>query len=187
MNNLGTRDGFLFSALQSRWFRQIQKRQMTTLRRYLALLAIALWMGGFTFYTLIVIPTGAKVLGSERQVGFITQQVTQWLNLIGIGTLLLLLWNTLAELSSTPKRLFRLGLIATWAAMAVTLIGLFISHGWIDALLDIENKKVHGLGHFYDLHRLYMVIATVQWCAALAHLWLMLRVGENTAPLARPA
>ena len=159
---------------------------MTTSRRYLALLAIALWMGGFTFYTVIVIPTGAKVLGSERQVGFITQQVTQWLNFIGIGTLLLLLWNTFAE-SRVRRSLFCLGLIATWVVMAVTLAGLFISHGWIDALLDSENKKVHDLGHFYNLHRLYMVIATAQWCAALAHVWLVLRSSETSAPAAKAA
>lgn len=159
---------------------------MTTSRRYLALLAIALWMGGFTFYTVIVIPTGAKILGSERQVGFITQQVTQWLNFIGIGTLLLLLWNTLAEFKP-QRRFFRMGLVATSVVMTVTLAGLFISHRWIDALLDTENKKVHELGHFYNLHRLCMVLATAQWWAALAHLWLELRSSEITTPAAKAA
>ena len=67
------------------------------IRRYAVLLIFAVWMGGFTFYTLIVIPTGGKVLGSERDVGFITQQVTNWLNWIGLLALLVLGWNARAE------------------------------------------------------------------------------------------
>jgi hypothetical protein len=52
-------------------------------RRYCYILLMAAWMGGFTFYALIVIPTAERVLDSMRDTGFITQQVTRWLNLIG--------------------------------------------------------------------------------------------------------
>ena len=61
-------------------------------RRYCYVLLMAGWMGGFTFYALIVIPTAEIVLDSMRETGFITQQVTRWLNLIGAGVLLIIFW-----------------------------------------------------------------------------------------------
>jgi uncharacterized membrane protein len=151
-------------------------------RRYLAILAMAFWMGGFTFYSLIVIPTASKVLGDEREVGFVTQQVTHWLNLISIGALLILLWNTLAERKKAGFVL-RYGLPATWLIMVLSLVGLFFAHAWIDQLLDIPNHKVLGYSHFFDRHRLYMVIATIQWCSAMAHLLLILMAGQTVVGL----
>ncbi|WP_150107649.1 hypothetical protein [Pedosphaera parvula] len=151
-------------------------------RRYLAILAMALWMGGFTFYSLIVIPTASKVLGGEREVGFVTQQVTNWLNLIGIGALLILLWNTLAERKKAGF-LVSYGLPATWLVMVLSLIGLFFAHAWIDQLLDTANHKVLSYSHFFDRHRLYMIIATIQWCSALAHLLLILLAGQKVGGL----
>src|SRR5215469_3439353 len=106
------------------------------LRRFAVLLMFALWMGGFTFYTLIVIPTGGKVLdGGERDVGFITQQVTIWLNWIGV------------------------------AALPV----------------------------FFDWHRRYMAVASLQWLAALGYMWMTLLIWRATdkqnsqCPVSAPA
>jgi hypothetical protein len=67
-----------------------------TLRRFLFVAAVAFWIGGFTFYGSIVIPTGIQVLHGHVKQGFITQQVTNWLNLSGVIGLPILLWNTLA-------------------------------------------------------------------------------------------
>jgi hypothetical protein len=147
------------------------------IRRYTVLLIFALWMGGFTFYTLIVIPTGGKVLGSERDVGFITQQVTNWLNWIGILALLVLGWNARAEGRSLPK--FSLALV--WLVMALTQAGLFLIHRAIDGLLDISDHKIHGpLDHFFNWHRAYMAVASVQWLAALFYLWLALGIWRES-------
>jgi hypothetical protein len=143
------------------------------LRRYVVTLVMAMWMGGFTFYAIIVIPTAAKVLGSERQVGFITQQVTRWLNLIGVAALLVLLWNVVAGWNRRALRI-RYGLVMTWLAMVMAQIGLFITHPLIDRLLDPEQHKVHGYDKFYNLHRVYLILATLQWGAALLYIWLAL-------------
>ena len=62
---------------------------MNSARRFLTTLALALWWGGFTFYALVVIPTAQKVLHSHVKVGFITQQVTGWLNWCGVLALVL--------------------------------------------------------------------------------------------------
>src|SRR5580704_16162576 len=81
-------------------------------KRYCYILLMAGWMGGFTFYALIVIPTAERVLDSMRDTGFITQQVTRWLNLIGAVILLILPWFITAGWWKQPPRL-RLGLAAT--------------------------------------------------------------------------
>jgi hypothetical protein len=74
-------------------------------RRYCYILLLGAWMGGFTFYALIVIPTAQRVLDSERDTGFITRQVTNWLNLIGAGVLLILVWLLAAGWRKLPPRL----------------------------------------------------------------------------------
>src|SRR5689334_8725515 len=52
-------------------------------RRFIVISAIAFWLGGFTFYAGVAIPTGVEVLGTHKAVGFITQGVTRWLNVAG--------------------------------------------------------------------------------------------------------
>lgn len=147
------------------------------IRRYVVLLTFALWMGGFTFYTLFVIPTGSKVLGSERDVGFITQQVTNWLNWIGLLALLVLVWNARAE----GRGIAKFFLALAWLAMAVTEAGLFLLHRIIDNLLDTEAHKIHGpLDHFFVWHRSYMAVASLQWLAALLYLFLALAIWRQT-------
>ena len=67
-------------------------------RRLFAILLLAVWWGGFTFYALVVVPTGHQVLRSKVRQGFITQQVTNQLNVLGAVTLALLLWQWVAVL-----------------------------------------------------------------------------------------
>jgi hypothetical protein len=132
-------------------------------------------MGGFTFYALVVIPTAGKVLGGERDVGFITQQITNWLNLIGVAALLILAWVVAAEwrgLVSFPR--LRLSLAVTLAIMVFGQIGLFITHPLIDRFLQAEGHKVHHYDQFENMHTVYLAFATLQWSAALLHVWLML-------------
>jgi hypothetical protein len=146
------------------------------LRRYLTLLSFALWMGGFTFYTLVVIPTGSKVLGGEREVGFITQQATNWLNWIGIPALLMFGWNLRAQ----GGGIWRVLLLLAWLAMAAAEVGVFLIHHVIDGMLDTSTHKIHNFEHFYGWHRFYMVTASFQWLAALAYLWIALVIWRDT-------
>ena len=132
-------------------------------------------MGGFTFYSLIVIPTAERVLDSMRDTGFITQQVTRWLNLIGIGVLLILSWLLMADWREQRRRL-RFSLAATWAIMVLAQAGLFITHPLIDQLLEAQGHKLHHFEQFEKLHTVYLVFATVQWSAALLQIWLMLMI-----------
>jgi hypothetical protein len=137
----------------------------------------ALWMGGFTFYTLIVIPTGGKVLdGGERDVGFITQQVTNWLNWMGVAALPVLGWNVWAEGKGILRRL----LAVCWLGMALTQVGLFILHPILDGMLETQTHKIHGGSVFFDWHRRYMAVASLQWLAALTYMWIAIFIWRAT-------
>lgn len=130
-------------------------------------------MGGFTFYALIVIPTAQKVLDSDREAGFITRQVTNWLNLIGAGVLLILVCLLATGWRKLPSRP-RWGLAATWAIMLLAQIGLFITHPLIDRFLEVQGHKLHHYEQFVKMHTVYLVIATTQWGAAMLQIWIML-------------
>jgi hypothetical protein len=144
-------------------------------RRYCYILLLAAWMGGFTFYALIVIPTAERVLDSMRDTGFITQQVTRWLNLIGAAVLLILPWLVGGGWRKRPPRL-RFGLAATWAIMVLAQVGLFVMHPLIDRFLEAPGHKLHHYEQFAQMHTVYLVFATVQWSAALLQIWLMLMI-----------
>jgi hypothetical protein len=144
-------------------------------RRYCYILLMAAWMGGFTFYALIVIPTAERVLDSMRDTGFITQQVTRWLNLIGAGVLVILPWLLGAGWRGQTSRA-RFGLAATWITMVLAQAGLFITHPLIDRFLEVQGHKLHHYEQFARMHTVYLVFATVQWSAALLQIWLMLAI-----------
>jgi hypothetical protein len=139
------------------------------IRRFLFIAAVAFWLGGFTFYTSVVIPVGTRTLGSVRQ-GFITQQVTGWLNVAGAIALPLMFWN-MAAVWRAASRPLRFALVATWVLMAVVEVELFALHPAMDRLLDIRAKHVLDYGRFDHLHYIYLMSSTFQWAAGLIHVW----------------
>ena len=151
---------------------------MSAFRRFLTATAVAFWMGGFTFYAAVVIPTAHGVLGSHREVGFITQQVTRWLNLSAVVALALLAWQFFAGRAALPLARRR-WLLATLAVMALAQVALFIEHPMLDGLLDGENQTIASGAHFYSLHRVYLLTAAVQWLAAMLHAWAWLRAATQ--------
>src|SRR5262249_50137002 len=66
---------------------------MTIVRRFLVLLTLLFWQGGFTFYAAVVVPIGTQVLGSTAEQGRITRRVTPYLNLSGVAGLVFLGWD----------------------------------------------------------------------------------------------
>src|SRR5437660_7364466 len=120
---------------------------MTLLRRYLVVAAVALWLGGFTFYASVVVPIGTERLGRVGQ-GFITQRVADWINLIGFIALWPLLWDAWAGAPGRPARFARLSL---WLALAGTLAVLWFLHGSLSELLDDETDHVRDRRGFSRL------------------------------------
>jgi hypothetical protein len=143
---------------------------MSMLRRFLVVALFAFWMGGFTFYTGVAIPVASEILGSHRAAGFITRQVTQWLNLAGVVTLAVLAWNVVADWrAATPRD--RKILAGTLAFLVVAEIALLVLHPVLDAGLDPAARRVKPEGNFEMLHHVYLWISTAQWIAGLPYLW----------------
>jgi len=85
-------------------------------------LAASAWASGsrFHFYGAVVIPLGEQVLGSHRPVGFITQEVSNWLNLIAASPCPGVCKHGRRWTNSTTWR--KLGLAGAWLAMALSLV-----------------------------------------------------------------
>ena len=144
--------------------------------RVVLIAAFAVWFGGFTFYTSVVVPIGTDVLGSSRTQGFVTQQVTDLLNWIGGFALALMVvdffWNRLRR----GKRR------SLWFGITVGLLFLFwilllVVHPMLDAMLEPEHEHVNDSAKFYQMHRIYLWGSTIQWL--VCWVWLVLFVQDS--------
>ena len=142
-------------------------------RRFLLVIALAFWLGGFTFYAGVVIHTGHRVFGSARDTGFLTQQVTGWLNLSGAVVLTILWWNAVAS-RKVRGRWLQGGLWLTWAMMAGVQVALYALHPMLDRLLDVETHAISERALFRRLHLVYINLSTIQWAAGVLHTLLAL-------------
>lgn len=133
-------------------------------RRFVVVHAFAFWQGGFVVYGGVVVPVGTAVLGSDRLQGFVTQQVTGWLNLLGVAWCVALAWDCHAVRGDR----LRVALVAVCAAL---LAVLFAVHPAMDALLDGETQKVLDRKLFRRLHQVYLGVSTLHWLLAMAVAW----------------
>lgn len=144
---------------------------MITLRRYLSLCALLFWQGGFTFYAQLVIPITRQVLHDHGQLplaALITGPATNWLNGIGVVTLIVLLWDlTASSDSSRRRRRLRAG---AWGVLCVTLAALFLLHYVLDRLGPLDSLGLEERPTFWVMHSLYLAACTLQWAAGLAYL-----------------
>ncbi len=143
----------------------IQTRMMTLIRRWLLLLALMFWLGGFTFYGAVVVPIGSSVLGSEREQGFITRSVTNYLNLAGVIALAIWAWD-LAAMRGTSPGGRRLRLVI-WAGCAVSLVVLIGMHFMLDQFLVPADATILNPKRFHFMHEIYLIVSTIQWAGSL--------------------
>jgi hypothetical protein len=123
--------------------------------------ALALWVGGFTFYGAVVVPILHEELDSFLA-GGITRRVTDTLNLTGLAALALAwlsAWTDRALASNRVRRL-QFGLLAL---TSLALMALMVLHDVMDLQLDADCVQ-----HFYPWHRIYLSLSTVQWFVNLA-------------------
>ena len=142
--------------------------RFAAIRRMLAIMLLALWWGGFTFYAGRVVFIGHEVLRSKVRQGFITERVTTELNWLGLTMLGVVGWELLASAPFSRRRV-------AWIAWAVTLLAtlaLFLLHAKLAAMLDFTARQVTDDNSFYGWHRIYLCTATVQWLAGGALLLL---------------
>jgi hypothetical protein len=137
-------------------------------RRLLLIVSLMFWQGGFTFYASVVVPVGAEVLGSHTQQGFITRQVTNWLNVAGAVSLPILAWDLAISTDTMAWR--RWVRWSTWVVALVSLGSLVVLHQRLDALLDPGRFLVLDSASYHGHHTLYLWISTLQWAAAVVFL-----------------
>jgi hypothetical protein len=143
--------------------------------RFLCLFSLSVWVGGFTFYSAVVIPVLHESLGS-LDTGFITQRVTDFINAAGGVTVAL--WWLAARVDRSAKPALagrtRLVLLAATTIILLVLIGL---HDLMD-----ERLEAGTLRGFYPLHRVYLIASTAQWFVNLGLMAVVLILWRNSRP-----
>jgi hypothetical protein len=135
---------------------------MTLVRRFVVLIALMFWQGGFTFYSAVVVPIGQDMFG--RKQGFLTRGVTDYLNLSGAIALVLLAWDVAVVRAPVSRRAARW---LAWLVMAAGLAALVWLHPHMDRYLDLEELRIVDRRGFRYEHRWYLWISTGQWSAGL--------------------
>jgi hypothetical protein len=141
------------------------------LRQFVVIAAIAFWLGGFTFYSGVAIPMGVEVLGTHRRVGFITERVTNWLNVAGVVALAIFFWNMVLGWRGSGKVL-RYTLLVTWLLMAAIEVELISLHPVMDRLLVTQPiRDILDPDRFDTLHHVYLISTSIQWFFGMIHVW----------------
>jgi hypothetical protein len=150
---------------------------MSLVRRFLVLAALMFWQGGFTFYSAVVVPLGQELFG--RKQGFLTREVTDYLNLSGAIALIILAWDVVVVPDRAARRYVRW---LCWLLMSAGLVALAWLHVHMDRYFDFDEMRILERGAFRYEHRWYLWISTVQWGAALVYIVLMLLGWRNEQP-----
>ena len=129
-------------------------------RRALAVLLLALWWGGFGFYAGRVVFIGHEVWRSRIRQGFITERVTTELNWLALATLAIAGWEVFASRPTTRRTAW-----FSWMVALLCTAVLFAVHLKMAGMLDFTARQVIDDGRFYQWHRIYLLVATVQWFA----------------------
>jgi hypothetical protein len=136
--------------------------------RILLLLVFALYWGGLTFYTGFVVRISHDVLDDPMDGGLITQRVTAVLQLLGVVTVLLMVCNCVFVVRRSQK--YGYVLVGCATLLGCSLIGLFVVHGHLDAIIDVGTSEITDRDAFDAGHRRYNQLTTIQWLASLAYL-----------------
>lgn len=127
--------------------------------QFVVTLSLAMWWGGLTFYSAIVVPLGIEQIGGAEQ-GFLTQRVTVRLNIAGTITGICLLADALWR---GPRK--------HRAALASVILGLqawlWFLHARLSLWLDAASSSSHSGESFYQAHRIYLWVTSTQWLIGL--------------------
>lgn len=138
---------------------------MLLFRRFLVLVALMFWLGGFTFYAGVVVPIGREILGSAQS--DVTREVSYYLNLSAALALLPLGWDNFA--ASDPVRRRKVVRWLCCAAVLATVIGLVWLRGELLEMMDHSAGYQAAKTSFRSGHRTYLWISTLQWAAGVVY------------------
>ena len=140
------------------------------IRRMLLLVSLIFWQGGFMFYGGVVVPVSTRILGSGTEQGFITQPVTNYLNILGAICLMIWLEHLWHERRAgvLPLEWY------AWAFAAISLVILIGIHPRMDSLLNPETTTVLDRAAFRVYHKIYIGTSSLQWADSLLMLFLLM-------------
>jgi hypothetical protein len=159
---------------------------MIWLSRILLLIVFSLYWGGLTFYTGFALRIAHDVLNDPMDAGIITQRATAVLQVLGVITVVLMACNCAVVVRQSPK--YGYVLIGCATLLGCSLIGLFVVHGQLDAVIDVGAAEVLDRPVFDTGHQRYNQLTTIQWLASLAYLpitvfaWRSIDAGPERKP-----
>ncbi len=145
---------------------------MLVTRRFLLLFALMFWQGGFMFYGAVTVPIVRAQLGPGPDRSLITQQVTQWMNLVGTLAILVMF----ADLWASPieRKRWRW---AAWLAMALPQPVLIFLHRQLSHQMAAAGFQ--SSSGFLVWHRLYLSMSAIQWLGGMAFALLSIRAWRD--------
>lgn len=141
---------------------------MSSAGRYLVLLVLALHWGGLTFYTGIVVPISHDVLLDPMEGGLITQQVTHWIQLLAVASVVCMLLNAVWCRDKTSR--LRIVLFGCPLLLAICTVGQFLVHRNLDAVIVVAEREITDQESFDTNHRWYNQLTTVEWLTSLTYM-----------------
>lgn len=141
---------------------------MIGLLRICLLLMFALFWGGLTFYTGIVVRISHDVVSDLMEGGLITQRVTVWLQYLGAATTLLMLTNACVVYKQQPG--YGRVLLGTVLLLGLAIVGLMLVHADLDAVIDVAEQTVTDQEAFDIGHRRYNQLTTIEWLSSVSYL-----------------
>jgi hypothetical protein len=151
--------------------------------RFVGVVLMAVWVGGLASYGAMILPA-LHARFTPAGTAPITRHFTGGLNGVGLATLLAWGLGLFLNPSNGPTRTRRVSWVLL-AASALLLVVEFALHGALSRQMTLHQTRSEG---FYPLHRVYLIVSTVQWLANLALLGLALPSGPaRPGPDALPA
>jgi hypothetical protein len=137
----------------------------------LKIITLSIWWGVFTFYACIVVPVGMDVLGSHTQMGFVTQEITKYLNIISLILFIIYAYTLRNDEFSEDVLIEQ---IISFSLIGFQLL-LFVIHIFLTDLLDFKNHIVLNQEKFYVFHRVYLIIETLIWLVVSWRLFVLIK------------
>lgn len=146
--------------------------------------AIAIWQGGFVFYTGFVVKIGSWELKSALTQGFITRLVT--LKLENLGWIALVIWAISLWGTRFSRQSLRTTAAVLWCAILALHVGLHFQWHAIDRLLDVSSRSVMDPDAFRPAHRIFLWAASLQWLLVVILSSLTLHAWQHEKRVTRP-
>lgn len=141
------------------------------IQRMFTLVAMALWFGGFTIYTGVVVRIAGPMVGHLQQ-GYVTQRVMLKLHLFAEIMLGLILIDIIVGWMAAGKW-FRILQCLTFLVMLISLLTVVITYQQLSLQLDATELLQPVYREFKPLHQRYQLFSTFLWVATIVYFGLV--------------